>query len=176
MARKSNWWIAGLALLCVAGIALIHADYGITWDEDVQARYGEKALDYFLSGGQDTSANSYFNLKYYGPLFESVCAALYRFLQTDPYLTRHFCIALTALLAVLALILTGRLYKDARLAIELDGAQHLEADAYRRDRRKDALLQENGWFVLRFLAEDVGKHLDETLDTILRALTHRRKG
>lgn len=28
---------------------------------------------------------------------------------------------------------------------------------YRRDRRKDQLLQENGYFVLRFLAEDVGR-------------------
>jgi len=29
------------------------------------------------------------------------------------------------------------------------------AEAYRRDRRKDILLQENGYLVLRFLAEDV---------------------
>jgi very-short-patch-repair endonuclease len=59
--------------------------------------------------------------------------------------------------------------------IELDGGQHLaNADAYRRDRRKDALLQEHGYFVLRFLAEDVGKRLDLVLDTILRALAHRR--
>jgi superfamily II DNA or RNA helicase/very-short-patch-repair endonuclease len=64
---------------------------------------------------------------------------------------------------------------DARVAIELDGAQHLaDPAAYRRDRRKDRLLQENGYFVLRFLAEDVGKELDVVLDTILRALTHRR--
>ncbi|HLQ94708.1 MAG TPA: DUF559 domain-containing protein, partial [Xanthobacteraceae bacterium] len=53
-----------------------------------------------------------------------------------------------------------RLCADQRVAIELDGMQHLEnADAYRRDRRKDQLLQENGYFVLRFLAEDVGKNL-----------------
>ncbi len=64
---------------------------------------------------------------------------------------------------------------EARLAIELDGAQHLsDPDAYRRDRRKDQLLQENGYFVLRFLAEDVGKDLDRVLDTILRALGRRR--
>jgi very-short-patch-repair endonuclease len=64
---------------------------------------------------------------------------------------------------------------DCRVAIELDGAQHLaDAEAYRRDRRKDALLQQNGYFVLRFLAEDVGKHLDHVLDAILAALVHRR--
>ncbi len=40
---------------------------------------------------------------------------------------------------------------------------------------KDALLQENGCLVLRFLAEDLGKHLDATLDAILRAVVHRRR-
>ena len=65
---------------------------------------------------------------------------------------------------------------EARLAVELDGPQHLaDVTAYRRDRRKDHLLQENGFFVLRFLAEDVGKHLDDVLHTILRVLTHRAR-
>ena len=64
---------------------------------------------------------------------------------------------------------------ETRIAIELDGGQHLSsADAYRRDRRKDILLQENGYHVLRFLCEDVGKRLDDVLDSILRALSHRR--
>ena len=68
------------------------------------------------------------------------------------------------------------LCKEARVAIELDGGQHLaDAEAYRRDRRKDVLLQENGYFVLRFLAEDVGMRLDTVLDAILRALSHHRR-
>jgi very-short-patch-repair endonuclease len=62
----------------------------------------------------------------------------------------------------------------SHIAIELDGRQHLgDAEAYRRDRRKDALLQENGYRVLRFLADDVGKCLDQVLDAILRALAHQ---
>jgi superfamily II DNA or RNA helicase len=65
---------------------------------------------------------------------------------------------------------------DSRLAIELDGAQHLaDSSAYRRDRRKDRLLQENGYFVLRFLAEDIGSNLDEVLDSILRVLVNRQR-
>jgi very-short-patch-repair endonuclease len=57
----------------------------------------------------------------------------------------------------------------------LDGAQHLgDAAAYRRDRRKDQLLQENGYIVLRFLAEDLAKDLDTVLDAILRSLIHHR--
>jgi very-short-patch-repair endonuclease len=64
----------------------------------------------------------------------------------------------------------------SRVAIELDGSQHLaNPDAYRRDRRKDRLLQEHGHFVLRFLAEDVGQDLDAVLDAILRTLSHRRR-
>jgi superfamily II DNA or RNA helicase/very-short-patch-repair endonuclease len=64
---------------------------------------------------------------------------------------------------------------DSRVAVELDGAQHLaDPIAYRRDRRKDQLLQENGYLVLRFLAEDVGRELDVVLDAILRALSHQR--
>jgi superfamily II DNA or RNA helicase/very-short-patch-repair endonuclease len=63
----------------------------------------------------------------------------------------------------------------AHVAVELDGAQHLaDPSAYRRDRRKDQWLQENGYFVLRFLAEDVGKDLDSVLDAILRSLSHHR--
>jgi very-short-patch-repair endonuclease len=65
---------------------------------------------------------------------------------------------------------------DARVAVELDGAQHLaDPVAYRRDRRKDQLLQENGYLVLRFLAEDVGKELDQVLDAILRGLSTRHQ-
>jgi hypothetical protein len=63
---------------------------------------------------------------------------------------------------------------DARVAVELDGAQHLaDPIAYRRDRRKDQLLQEHGYLVLRFLSEDVGKELDMVLDAILRSLSNR---
>jgi very-short-patch-repair endonuclease len=60
------------------------------------------------------------------------------------------------------------------VAVELDGAQHLaDRVAYRRDRHKDQLLQENGYFVLRFLAEDLGRELNAVLDAILRALSRR---
>lgn len=49
---------------------------------------------------------------------------------------------------------------DSRIVIEVDGAQHLaDPIAYRRDRRKDRLLQESGYLVLRFLAEDLGKEI-----------------
>ncbi len=65
----------------------------------------------------------------------------------------------------------------SKLVHELDGSQHLaDREAYRRDRRKDALLQEHGYLVLRFLAEDLGTRLDAVLDEVLRALASRTVG
>ena len=67
------------------------------------------------------------------------------------------------------------LCRNARLVIEIDGLQHLsDTKAWRRDRRKDALLQSHGLFILRFLADDLGKELDRVLDTVLRSLEHLR--
>ena len=68
------------------------------------------------------------------------------------------------------------LCNEARIVVEVDGEQHLsDANAYRRDRRKDRLLQENDYMVLRFLAEDLAKDLDGVLDAVLRALTRHHR-
>jgi very-short-patch-repair endonuclease len=66
---------------------------------------------------------------------------------------------------------------DLKLVIELDGAYyHLgDQDAYRRDRRKDWLLQRHGYVVLRFLSDDVVRRLEEILETILTAVEMRRQ-
>jgi len=103
-------------------------------------------------------------------------AFLYRRLESLPETKGRF-----ALNAILPIPFDGSgqmevdlLCAEARVAIELDGPQHLaSADAYRRDRRKDWLLQENGYLVLRFLTEDVGAELDTVLDAILRAVVGR---
>jgi len=63
------------------------------------------------------------------------------------------------------------LCRDARLAIELDGPQHLSEKAYRSDREKDLALQTHGWTVLRFLASDATARLPFVLDTILSVLS-----
>lgn len=68
------------------------------------------------------------------------------------------------------------LCRSLGIAIEIDGYHHFrDAEAYRRDRRKDSLLQQNGYLVLRFLAADVLARLEEILDTVLAVVAHRRQ-
>jgi very-short-patch-repair endonuclease len=62
-----------------------------------------------------------------------------------------------------------------RLAIEIDGYYHFrDMDAYRRDRRKDLALQREGYWVLRFLAQDVVERFQEIRDTLREVVAHRR--
>ncbi len=103
---------------------------------------------------------------------------LFRRLETLPETAGRF--RLNARLAIPFDSISGMevdfLCADAGLVIELDGVQHLgDPSAYRRDRQKDALLQEQGFFVLRFLAEDLVIDLDAVLNAILRTLAHRAR-
>lgn len=103
-------------------------------------------------------------------------AFLYRRLETLPETKGRFRlnVALPIAFDATGALEVNLLCADARVAVELDGPQHLgDPVAYRRDRRKDQLLQQNGYLVLRFLAEDVGKELDSVLDGILRSLCRR---
>jgi very-short-patch-repair endonuclease len=61
-----------------------------------------------------------------------------------------------------------------RIAVEIDGFFHFrDDDAYRRDRRKDFLLQREGYFVVRILAEDVACRLQEAVATVHEAMALR---
>jgi Protein of unknown function (DUF559) len=105
-------------------------------------------------------------------------AFLYHRLETLPQTAGLFCLNIELPIPFngLGCMEIDLLCATARIAIEIDGKQHLaDTNAYRRDRRKDMLLQENGYMVLRFLAEDVGKYLDDVLDTIFRALSTKKR-
>ena len=62
-----------------------------------------------------------------------------------------------------------------RVAVEVDGYHHFrDEDGYRRDRRKDYLLQDRGYLVVRVLAEDVVRRLEDVLALIRSAVASRR--
>ncbi|QSQ28317.1 DUF559 domain-containing protein [Pyxidicoccus parkwayensis] len=68
------------------------------------------------------------------------------------------------------------LCRELRLAVELDGHFHFRDDErFRRDRRKDIALQRAGYWVVRFLAEDVVARPDELLESIQTLIAARRQ-
>ena len=63
------------------------------------------------------------------------------------------------------------------IAIEVDGIHHFaDPDCYRRDRRKDVLMQIQGYLVIRVLAEDILRDPREAVNQVVMALTFRRQG
>lgn len=72
------------------------------------------------------------------------------------------------------------LCRELRLAVEIDGYFHFrDPEDFRRDRRKDVALQRAGYWVVRFLADDVVNRLEElleSLDTLIAARRHESSG
>ncbi|HEY0189736.1 MAG TPA: DUF559 domain-containing protein [Kofleriaceae bacterium] len=61
-----------------------------------------------------------------------------------------------------------------RIAVEIDGFYHFtDLDAYRRDRQKDMLLQSQGLFVIRVLAQDVMRDARPAVNAVCQALAVR---
>ena len=126
------WWLWLVMLIGLATILATYRNYGSNWDEAVQARYGELAVDYFRSGLVDRSVNRFLNLRFYGPLVEMIPALLYGDAKTGTYELRHLFMPLFGLatlpavfayaslarvpglplLAVLALATMPRFYGD----------------------------------------------------------------
>lgn len=66
---------------------------------------------------------------------------------------------------------------DLQIALEVDGYYHFKSpEQYRRDRRKDLMLQRHGFVVLRFLADDVVADLEEILSAVCDFVAWREGG
>ena len=65
--------------------------------------------------------------------------------------------------------------RGALLAVEIDNWHQLrDPQAYARDRSKDVPLQRAGFFVMRFLVEDIEERIEQTIDEIAIVLAGRR--
>ncbi len=62
---------------------------------------------------------------------------------------------------------------EAKLAVELDGEQHNEADARIRDNERTSLLEEHGIRVIRFWNSEVLANLEGVLETVYKELQQR---
>jgi hypothetical protein len=69
------------------------------------------------------------------------------------------------------------LSRGDRIAIEIDGIHHFaDPDCYRRDRKKDLLMQTQGLLVIRLLAEDVLRDVRASVNVVCQALAYRMGG
>jgi very-short-patch-repair endonuclease len=63
----------------------------------------------------------------------------------------------------------------ARLVIEVDGSQHGEAEAIRRDTARTQWLENEGYRVLRFWNNEITRNIEGVLDVIYAALYGSRE-
>jgi hypothetical protein len=102
--------IAGLLVLALATFR----DYAISNDEEVQHRYGELIVAYYVSGFVDKTVFGYKNLYLYGGLFDISAVLLAKVFPFDLYSIRHVLCALIGVGGVAATWATARLIGGAR--------------------------------------------------------------
>lgn len=61
-------------------------------------------------------------------------------------------------------------FVDEKLAVEIDGSQHIEEERKKSDEKKDELLISKGWKVLRIAAIEVTHNGTKALDAVLKML------
>ena len=95
----ASWAFVGLLLLLLTIVVLTFRDYGITWDEEIQSRYGETLLRWYRTLGRDNTATHFGNLYLYGGFFETLAESVARFFPQSHFEARHLVGALFAALA-----------------------------------------------------------------------------
>ncbi|HUI44716.1 MAG TPA: hypothetical protein VL122_01830 [Nitrospirota bacterium] len=95
-------------IICLV-MLLTFKDYGTTWDEEVQFVYGEHIISWFRTMFQDRSALGYFDLVYYGGLFDVIANFGVRILPFGIYESRHLVTVGFAILGLYATWRIGRL-------------------------------------------------------------------
>lgn len=105
---------AAIAVVLVILVCGTFRDYGISNDEEVQHVYGQKLIDFYLSGFADRSAFEFRNLYLYGGSFDMAAVALSHVLPFGAYETRHLLSGLIGVGGVLAAWRLARLLAGPR--------------------------------------------------------------
>jgi hypothetical protein len=114
--RRGGLAFGLLAAASLVVMACISFDYGITWDEPIQDRYGELVYRYFRSGFTDRSALNFVNLYLYGGLFEALCAIAEKVSPFTRYDTRHLLNSIVGWLGMVYAARIGGLLMGPRAA------------------------------------------------------------
>jgi very-short-patch-repair endonuclease len=66
-------------------------------------------------------------------------------------------------------------FVNEKVAVEIDGSQHLLPERKERDDKKDELLKEDGWFILRVSENEVKTNINSVFNTIISIINDRPK-
>jgi hypothetical protein len=118
LAQADPFDVAAVLLLAtLAGlIFLTFKDYAISNDEEVQQRYGELIITYYLSGFADQRLFHFQNLYLYGGLFDIIAVLLQHVLPFEAYDIRHVLCALIGIGGIGAAWATTRMIAGPRAA------------------------------------------------------------
>ncbi len=124
-AAERRWRVAGAVLLAALAALMLGTflQYGVTWDEEFQAMYGEVVLRWYTTLFHDRSALvDYAHLHgavdhLYGAAFDLVAQAATRISPLGPYETRHLVNVLAALAGVVGTYRLGALLGGARSGV-----------------------------------------------------------
>jgi very-short-patch-repair endonuclease len=61
-------------------------------------------------------------------------------------------------------------FVDEKVAVEIDGSQHLDEERKKKDEEKDKLLLSKGWRILRITANEVIKNNNEVIESVISML------
>lgn len=105
--RRHTWIAAAAALLLLVFMTTMSRDFGFTWDERFQQKYGEEVWEY-LHGrlARSTFDTDIGNQYLYGGLVELAAVAAQHAVRADTYVVRH---VVTSVFGWLAIVFTGLL-------------------------------------------------------------------
>lgn len=96
-----RWATAAAAFALLVGMVALSRDFGFTWDERFQQRYGEQIWDYLRGRlARSTFDTDEGNQYLYGGLVELACVAAQHVIRADVYVVRHGVIAVFGWLGI----------------------------------------------------------------------------
>lgn len=107
--KQKDWWRTAfyiISVLALFALPLLSQQFGMTWDEKRHNEYSKLSLNYFMSGGEDTTCLQpnipTQEFRYYGEHMNVIAAFLNEYvLPLGEYETRHLLNAIYAFFAML---------------------------------------------------------------------------
>jgi len=104
---STAWWVfVALAATLLPLMVFASFDFGVTWDEKARHHYGELIWEFFRGLRPRIATYDQDGGQYYGGLFDTICAAVERYVPANRYVVRH---ALNATFGWIGVLYAGRL-------------------------------------------------------------------